>query len=121
LARYIECDEQQLQQAAETWPGPVTWIMPSRPGVSRWLTGDNHGIAVRITAHSGAAALCSHARTALVSTSANRHGRSPARSAGAVYREFGDSVDFVLAGNLGGGARPSEIRDIVTRRIIRNG
>lgn len=121
LARYIECDEQQLHQAAETWPGPVTWIMPSRSGVSRWLTGDNPGIAVRITAHRGAAALCNHARTALVSTSANRHGRSPARSAGAVYREFGDSVDFVLAGNLGGSAKPSEIRDILTRRIIRNG
>lgn len=95
--------------------------MPARDEVSCWLTGNNPGIAVRVTAHRGAATLCKFAGMALVSTSANRHGRPPARSAAAVFREFGDNVDFVLAGNLGGSAKPSEIRDVVTNRVVRSG
>ena len=119
LLRYVDCDKRQLLQADAVWPGPVTWLMPARSGVSPWLTGANATIAVRITAHRGAASLCKHAGMALVSTSANRHGRPPARSAGAVYREFGDKVDFILAGNLGGRENPSEIRDLVTNQVIR--
>lgn len=110
-----------MQRAAAAWPGPVTWLMPARRGVSRWLIGEHPRIAVRVTAHRGAAALCNHAGTAIVSTSANRHGHPPARSAGGVRREFGECVDYVLAGNLGGSPKPSEIRDVVTGRIIRSG
>jgi len=121
LLRYIDCDAQQLHKAAISWPGPVTWLMPVRPGVSRLLTGQNSAIAVRVTAHRGSAALCNHAGIALVSTSANRHGRPPAKSAKAVYREFGDNVDFILSGNLGGRASPSEIRDVITDRVTRSG
>jgi len=121
LLRYIDCDEHQLKRAVSAWPGPVTWLMPARDGVSCWLTGNNPGIAVRVTAHRGAAALCQYTGIALVSTSANRHGRPPAESAAAVHREFGDNVDYVLAGNLGGSAKPSEIRDVVTNRVVRSG
>lgn len=121
LLSYIEHDPRHLQRATAVWPGPVTWLMPARPGVSAWLTGENPAIAVRVTAHRGAAALCNHARTALISTSANRHRHLPARSARAVYREFGNEVDFILAGNLGGHSKPSEIRDAVTNRVLRKG
>ena len=121
LLRYIECDPGRLKRVSAVWPGPVTWLMPVRPRVSRWLTGENPAIAVRVTAHRGAAALCNHARTALVSTSANRHSRPPARSAGAVYREFGDEIDFILTGNLGGHLSPSEIRDAATNQVLRSG
>lgn len=121
LLRYIDCDQGQLNRAAGEWPGPVTWLMPIRPGVSRWLRGDNPAIAVRVTAHQGASALCNHARMALISTSANRHGRPPARSAGAVNREFGDEIDFILPGKPGGSVRPSEIRDLFTDHVVRAG
>lgn len=121
LLRYIDCDKRQLRQAKAVWPGPVTWLVPARSGVSRWLTGTHSTIAVRVTAHLGAAALCKHAGMALVSTSANRHGRLPARSAAAVYREFGDGVDFILAGNLGDRKDPSDIRDLMTNQMVRGG
>ena len=101
LMKYIDYTHQQaLTRASSVWPGPYTWLMPTRPRVSYWLTGLHHTIAVRVTAHRGAAALCSYSRLPLISTSANRHGRLPARSAKAVYREFGDEVDFVLVGSL---------------------
>ncbi len=119
LLRYLESDPGQAKRVGAEWPRPVTWLMPVRPGVSRWLIGTNPAIAMRVTAHPGAAALCNHARTALISTSANRHNRLPARSAKAVYREFGDEIDFILAGNLGGQVNPSEIRDAVTNQVLR--
>jgi len=122
LFPYIGTPSAELaDRVLSTWPGPVTWLVPARPLVSRWLRGNHAQLAVRVTAHPGAAALCRHARMALVSTSANRAGRPPARSAAAVRREFGNRIDYVLEGNLGALARPTEIRDGVTGEIIRAG
>lgn len=122
ILRYVDTSHGRvLDRAASTWPGPNTWLMPPRPRVSRWLTGAHDLIAVRVTAHRGAAALCNYARLALISTSANRHGRPPARTAAAVLREFGDDVDYVLVGNLGRRARPSEIRNAMTNEVVRAG
>lgn len=122
LKKYIDFDQQHaLQRAIAVWPGPYTWLMPCRPQVSKWIKGQHRTIAVRVTAHRGAAALCNHARLALISTSANRHGRPPARSAKAVRREFGDDVDYVLVGNLGKQKRQSQIRDAATNQIVRHG
>lgn len=122
LKKYIDCSQQQaLERALDLWPGPYTLLMPCFPGVSKWITGRHGTIAVRVTAHRGAAALCNHSRLALISTSANRHGRPPARSARAIQREFGNQVDYVLAGNLGKQRNPSRIVDAVTNRVVRNG
>lgn len=120
LKKYIDCDQKQaLKRAVDAWPGPYTWLMPCRPRVSEWITGQHRSIAVRVTAHRGAAALCNYSRLALISTSANRHGRPAARSAKAVRREFGDELDYVLVGNLGKQQKPSQIRDAVTNQILR--
>ncbi len=110
-----------LERVVRTWPGPHTWLLPARPSVSVWIRGRHASVAVRVTAHPGAAVLCRRARRAIVSTSANRHGRPPARSAAGVRREFGDDVDFVLEGTLGGLASATEIRDAVDNSLVRAG
>ncbi len=74
---------------------------------------------MRVTAHPIAAALCREAGMALVSTSANIGGRPPARSALTVRKHLRDSIDYVLAGRVGGADRPSEIRDLASGRVIR--
>jgi len=104
-----------------SWPGPVTWILPARAGVPWWLRGPRPGLAVRVTAHPPAAALARAFGGALVSTSANRSGRAPARSALAVRRQLGAGVDLVLSGPLGGRRRPSEIRDAISGQVVRRG
>lgn len=111
----------QRAQLDATWPGPVTWVVPANERTPRWLTGGRDTIAVRVTAHPIAAALCEAADSALVSTSANRHGRPPARTALAVRRAFGDDVDDVLAGECGPLAGPTEIRDLASGRVLRAG
>lgn len=111
--------EPMLQRLRQTWPGPVTWIVPAAPGVPAWLTGGRDTIAVRVTAHSMAAALCRAFGGALVSTSANRSGEEPARSAEEVRRQFGNRLDDILVGPLGGLERPTRICDARTGATIR--
>lgn len=104
---------------AARWPGPVTWIVPAARGVPQWLTGGRDTLAVRVTAHPLAAALALCADTAIVSTSANRSGKPPARSALQVRRRFGPSLDAILTGPVGGLTRPTEIRDLATGSVLR--
>lgn len=120
LARYVDWPGTPIQQQIDnSWPGPVSWALPARKGVSRWLTGLHSNIVVRVTAHPQARALCQQMASALVSTSANRHGRPAARSAAMVQREFGDQIDYILTGKIGAMVRPSEIRDATSGDIIR--
>jgi len=102
-----------------SWPGPFTWLLPATPNTPPWLTGDHDTLAVRVTAHPVAAALCRAAGFPLVSTSANRAGRPPARSALQVHLRLREEVDDILNGPLGGLGRPTEIRDARTGALIR--
>ena len=47
-----------LDRALATWPGPHTWIFPRSASAPEWVVGAHNGIAVRVTAHPPAAALC---------------------------------------------------------------
>lgn len=108
-----------LQQVRASWPGPHTWIFPRSAEVPAWVAGDHAGIALRVTAHEPAAALCRAFGGALVSTSANPHGQPPARDAQVVADYFGDALDGLLDAALGGQLSPTVIRDALTGAIIR--
>lgn len=121
LEPFIEPAAGERRRLAEAGPGPVTWAVSVAPGVPAWLTGGRPTIAVRVTAFAPAAALCREAGFPLVSTSANRGGRPPARSAVQVRRWLGDDVDYVLGGRTGGRPRPSEIRLAASGEVLRAG
>lgn len=108
-----------LARARATWPGPYTWVFPRSAATPAWLAGAHAGIALRVTAHPLAAALCRAFGGAVVSTSANRHGEPPARSTEAVQAAFGGELAYILAGETSGLARPTSIRDAVTGEEIR--
>jgi len=110
-----------MKRIQTTWPGPVTWLLPAAPGVPYWLCGAHKTIAVRVTAHPIAAALCRAAGYALVSTSANRHRQPAARTALQVERHLGAKLDYILNGAVGPQRRPSEIRDAQSGRVVRPG
>jgi L-threonylcarbamoyladenylate synthase len=101
-----------------TWPGPHTWLVPAARDCPLWLRGAHDTIAVRVTAHHGAARLCRQAGMALVSTSANLSGGKPAKTAQQCRRLFGRRV-LVIPGRIGSRRRPSTIQDLVSGRIIR--
>lgn len=98
---------------------PVTWIVPANRNAPYWITGEHDGLAVRLTTHPVAAALCDAADSPLVSTSANVAGRPPARTAFVLRRRFGSLVDCIVPGQCGPATRPSEIRDLKSGKIIR--
>ncbi|MDH3451045.1 MAG: L-threonylcarbamoyladenylate synthase [Gammaproteobacteria bacterium] len=114
-----EVDADSLARCQATWPGPSTWVLPARPGVTRLLKGDRDTLAVRVTAHPPAAALCEACGHALVSTSANISGSEPARSVAELEAQFGDGVDVVVTGALGDSASPTLIRDARTGEVLR--
>jgi len=109
-----------IDRARATWPGPHTWIFPRALHVPAWIAGAHAGIALRVTAHPVAAALCHAFAGALVSTSANRHGEAPALSGADVRRMFSDEVGAILNGELGGLERPTPIRDAISGALVRS-
>ncbi len=122
LERWVAPLEPAVRARVEaTWPGPVTWLLPAGGTVPAEVRGAHDTLAARVTAHPIAAALCRAAATPLVSTSANRRGGAPARTALAVRRLFGDALDYVVPGPVGGLDRPTEIRDARTGEVVRPG
>ncbi len=119
LAGWIKPTDRELQRLLEPAIDPTTWIVTAHPRAGRWITGDHHTIAVRITRHPLARALCVRADTALVSTSANRRGRRPALKTLQVRRWFGDRLDLIVPGVTGGLGTATPIRDARSGRLLR--
>lgn len=121
LLPYISIrDESILDRPLASWPGPHTWIFPASPAAATLPCARHGTIAVRVTAHPVAAQLCRVAKSALVSTSANVHGRLPARDHLMVRRQLGTQLDCVVRGLVGTQKNPTEIRDALTGRLLRS-
>jgi L-threonylcarbamoyladenylate synthase len=122
LAPLVELPEAPMRSTIlATWPGPVTWVLPARRTAPWWITGRRDTLAVRVTAHALARALCARVAGPLVSTSANVSRRPPHRRLLQLRRDLGRHVDYVLPGPLGDSARPTAIRDGRTGRTLRAG
>lgn len=111
--------EAQRQAVLATWPGPNTWIVPVTASVPDWITGDHSSVAIRVTDHPQLQALCLAVGQVIVSTSANRAGRPPAKDRVRVQSVFGQDLDYVLAGATSGRSQPSHIRHAVSGTVIR--
>lgn len=95
--------------AARFWPGPLTLVLPARPG-----GGFGSGtLAVRVSASTVARELARRIDGPLTATSANRSGEPPAESADAVEAVVGSEVDLILDGGRTPGGAPSTIVDLV--------
>lgn len=120
LEAYVEVTDEIYQKIATSWPGPHTWLLPAKQGVSQLLTGTHTTLAVRVSAHPVVQALCKECEQPIVSTSANIQSSPPARSALAVRRIFGQNLDLILHGAVDLNASPTEIRVAETGQIIRS-
>ncbi len=100
---------------------PITWIAQPGPNVTPLLTGDHSGIAVRLTTHAIAAAICRKVDSPITSTSANFSGKPVVRDLFALQRSFGALVDYVVPGDCGPAAGPSEIRNLKDGTLLRSG
>ena len=105
--------------AAALWPGPLTLVLPARPGAA--LPGvfgaGTRTVGVRLPDHPAPRALAA-AVGPLPTTSANLSGRPDPLDAATVVAELGGAVDLVLDGGRTPGSRPSTVVDLTVRPAV---
>ncbi|MBT4494615.1 MAG: tRNA threonylcarbamoyladenosine biosynthesis protein RimN [Gammaproteobacteria bacterium] len=111
-------DAEYRKVLEETWPGPVTFLVPDNGTAPGWIVGSHTTVGLRVSDHPLVQALCTSVGP-LVSTSANISSRPAARTTFGVRRYFGNRIDLVVPGELGQTGRASEIRDLVSGEVLR--
>lgn len=119
LAFVREPSKEHMKQVRAKSTRPVTWVFDAEPGLPELMYGPGHTLALRVTTHPTAAALCERVGP-VVSTSANFHGEPPKRRYLQVVRHFSGLVDYIVPGDAGPHKQPSEIRDARTGKVIRS-
>ncbi len=114
-------DDEEYRRLESRRAQPTTWVVPAGRGAPEWITGGRDTLAVRVIRHPIAAALCRAFGGPLVSTSANPAGLPPARTALKVRQYFRGAPLHYLPGHVGQARKPSEIRDLRSDRVLRNG
>ncbi|QCI19008.1 Sua5/YciO/YrdC/YwlC family protein [Buchnera aphidicola] len=109
---------EQKKSMLNYWPGHFTFLVPPKPLVPNWLTGNFNTIAVRISNHFSIVKLCTIFGKPLISTSANFANMPPCRTKESVLKNFGK--DFpLLNGDIGSEKNPSKIINIMNGKLIR--
>lgn len=112
---------EQIHTLKQSWPGPLTWLVPDEGLTSPLVRGEHSTVALRVSAHPVVAGLCRAYGGPIISTSANRSGDPPARDVETVRRYFPDELAAITPGDVGQAAQPSEIRDLLTGIVLRGG
>lgn len=112
--------EVEWQRLNQIQTQAITWLVPTHPHTPSFLTGKFNTLAVRLCQTPAVVALCEATQSAITSTSANLSGQPPCRTAEDVYAQFGNAFP-VLQGETEGRHNPSEIRDIFSQSVFRNG
>jgi L-threonylcarbamoyladenylate synthase len=107
-----------MQVVNDSWPGPVTWLVPAKSATPYWLTGDHNTLAVRVSDNPVVRALCEELDP-IVSTSANPQAAEPAKSSQQVLSYFKSDIDYVIPAKIANTMEPTEIRDAQTGDILR--
>jgi L-threonylcarbamoyladenylate synthase len=97
---------------AQFWPGPLTLILPARPGLSPGLTGGRNSVGLRQPRQEVTCRLIAALGFPVTGTSANRAGQAPFTKADEVAHEFGDDLALILDAGPCPGGLPSTIIDM---------
>jgi L-threonylcarbamoyladenylate synthase len=103
--------------AAAFWPGPLTLVLPARPGLHAAVTGGAGTVGVRVTSSEVAKALAAAAGGALVATSANPSGAPPPTTAAGLDPALRARLDGVLDGGATPGGAPSTVVAVLGGRL----
>jgi L-threonylcarbamoyladenylate synthase len=105
------------------WPGPLTLVLPARPGLAPEIAAGTATVGVRIPGSEVARALARAAGGAIVSTSANLSGEPPPRRAEELAPPLRGALDLVLDGGETPGGLPSTVVSVEgdAVRLVRDG
>ena len=111
---------EQRDKLIASWPGHITWLVPDSDNlIPEWIKGDHQSVAIRVSGHTIVQELCSAFGGPIVSTSANEAGKEEIKSRFILEDKFADKIAGIADGDLGKSAKPSEIRDLLSGRVIR--
>jgi L-threonylcarbamoyladenylate synthase len=100
------------------WPGPLTLVLPARPGLSPLLGGGREAIGVRVSSHPLARALVEGLGRPVTATSANPGGLAAATDVERAHEYFGAAVDTYLDGGPSSSAEPSTVLDLSGTKAV---
>ena len=108
--------------ASRFWPGPLTLVVPARPGLARGVRSEAGLVGIRVPDHAVARALAMACGHALTATSANVSEQAPTADPDVVARSLPDLPVLVDAGPSPGGP-PSTMVEVVggAVRLLRGG
>jgi L-threonylcarbamoyladenylate synthase len=114
--------EAAARLAGRFWPGPLTLVLPARPGLPIEVTAGGGTVALRVPGTALPRALCAAAGGALVSTSANRSGEPAPVTCAEAVAAVGTAAALALDGGPGR-ALASTIVDLTAEepRLLRAG
>lgn len=116
---YLEGLAPALRKTLESaWPGPDTFLVPDNGVAPGWIVGRHDTLGIRVSQHPVVKSLCQWFGP-LVSTSANVSGHPAARSAFKVRQYFGDNIDALVPGALGGASGASRIMHLESGAVVR--
>tara|TARA_R110000868_G_scaffold391396_1_gene661401 strand:- start:51441 stop:52001 length:561 start_codon:yes stop_codon:yes gene_type:complete len=113
--------EQHRETLNQHWPGPYTYLVPANKHVPALIKGQHSSVALRVSAHKQVVELCQAFGGPVVSSSANIAGEPAPIHAWQVQQQLGDALDYLLPGQVGDASRPSEIRDLISGQVLRQG
>lgn len=115
--------EAALRLADAFWPGPLTLVVPARPGLPDAIAGGTGTVGIRVPGSEVARALARLAGGAIVSTSANRSGEPPPAAPGELDPALAARLDLVLDGGRAPGGLPSTVVAVEGEgvRLVRDG
>ncbi len=96
----------------------TTWLLAKSSETPKLISGEHSKIAIRVTNHPIARALCHELGSPIVSTSCNFNGEPPFSKAALIPNHLATHLDLILKGDCGGQA-PSKIVDFMTGEQIR--
>lgn len=105
------------------WPGPLTIVLPARPGLPPNLLAGGDTVGVRIPDHEWVRELIRRLARPLAATSANLSERPPALSAADVLLQLAGRIPLVIDDGPARGGLPSTVVDCTGEepRVLRPG
>ena len=117
---YVDVEADQLQPVQVDSHQPTTWLVPASDFCPPWIRGNHATVAIRITDHPLVRLICDRLQAPIVSTSANRAGKSSVRNSQQMRKQFRYELDFIVTGFAAGANRPSAIKSLATGNSLRN-
>jgi len=116
LAIINEEQENLIAQRSE----PTSWVIDASPHTPAWLTDKQNMVTIRVSKNKIVKKLCCALGHAIISTSANPSGKTPAKNSIELHKYFHKSIDKILASHQKLTADPSKIIRLCDNHIIRH-